>query len=513
MKLNNCQLKISPFVVFLFLIPMMILAFLVVINGEENFTFQSEPEVRIGVVQRTIDTNVEFNSAYKALTFEGKILWLGKPDTLRILRQEDNTLSSPPQYRIEIGKYKSYERANSVSEKIKPLGYPVKPAHPENWMVWVGPFSTMSQAAAAWGELQSMGIRNAMIIKLAMPILRVVVLGSGGELKYSGAEGVVFTADSGVIKYGSGTYHGGLEARPDAYGSLTLINLVKVEDYLRGVVSGEMPASSPIEALKAQTIIARTYLMKNLNRHRVDSFNLCAAPDCQVYRGIGGETDQTDAAVKATRGLALMYNNAPANPLFHSTCGGKTAAYNDVWPGSNVPYLTAVNDGAPVDHDDLSAEADFQKFLASKSANCSRSKYFRWEVKKTKTELDSILAKTLPDYTGNPTLKPGALRTMRILRRNPSGRVGEIEIITEHGDYRFSGDEIRWVLGGLRSTMFTVSGGQDTNSEMVYTFYGAGWGHGVGLCQMGAIALAKDGMAYKQILTHYYPGTKIYTAW
>ncbi|MEW6203510.1 MAG: SpoIID/LytB domain-containing protein [bacterium] len=479
----------------------------------EGLNYKDEPLVRIGIVERTTEATVELASAYKALTIDRKVLWQGKPETLRLLCLRDNTIPSVPQYRVEIGMYKSYERADAIGEKVRALGYPYRLAHPEHWTVWVGPFSSMLEAAVAWGQLQAIGLRNASVATITAPLLKVAVYDAGGELKYSGNWSVILEAGADTIKIGDSNFRGSLEISPDAYGSLTLINLVKVEDYLRGVVAAEMPASSPMEALKAQAIIARTYLMKNLHRHSIDSFHLCAAPDCQVYRGISGETERTDTAVKVTRGLLLAFNNSLANALFHSTCGGRTADYSENWHGERLPYLTAVNDGSPFDQNDLSTEEDFKKFLPTQSANCSRSKYFRWEIKKTKAELETILSASLPDYTGDPALKPGSLRDIRIVRRNTSGRVGEIEITTETGTYRFSGDEIRWVLGGLRSTMFTIKKEQDTNSETVYNFHGAGWGHGVGLCQIGAITLAEKGYSYKQILAHYYPGTKIYSAW
>ena len=127
--------------------------------------------------------------------------------------------------------------------------------------------------------------------------------------------------------------------------------------------------------------------------------------------------------------------------------------------------------------------------------------------------MEEILQKKLPVMTGNPRLEVGGLKNVEILSREKSGRLKEILISTTSGDYRFQKDEIRWALGGMRSTFFAIDRSNDNNGGVIYTFSGAGWGHGVGLCQIGAMELGRKEWKYERILTHYYPGTKLKKAW
>ncbi|MEW5946643.1 MAG: SpoIID/LytB domain-containing protein [bacterium] len=469
----------------------------------------AEPEVRIGVAQKITDVKIENSRPVKLFSSPGVLLNRAEPGTLVIRREI--IAGGAAGYRVEVGTYKSYERAEFDCERIRSaFGFPCALVQPDGWVARLGPYSSPLMAANVWGILRDIRLFNANVVEATDARAKITIETSGGKLLYSGDAPVVLVSTA-RLKLPDGEYRGRLEIAPDSYGTLSVINIVGAEDYLRSVLPAEMPPGAAPEALKAQAIIARTYLVKNLRRHAADGFHLCARPDCQVYRGVGAEAPGTDAAVRATRGMLLTFGGEPANPLFHSTCGGRTAAYTHAWDGAEAPYLVSVDDGARTSN--LSSDSAFRKFLRSGAGSCSGSKVFRWSVSKTARELEGILAGTLPVFTGDPALKPGALKNVRILRRHASGRIAELEILTASGAFGFSGDEIRWALGGLKSTLFTVDRDTDNRGETVYNFHGAGWGHGVGMCQTGAMRLAAKGWSAKRILARYYPGAQIQTAW
>jgi len=266
--------------------------------------------------------------------------------------------------------------------------------------------------------------------------------------------------------------------------SLQLINQVELEDYLRGVVPAEMPAEFAPEALKAQVITARTYALVNRARHARDGFNLCDRVHCQAYLGVDWEDRRVDAAIEETKGLILTYRGALASVVYHDTCGGQTAAVETAWPGARpLPYLISVDDTYAV------------------APLCQASPKARWTRRITQEQLSGALA----------TYGVTAPVTMV----QPRG--------CEHGGradhYRLVGKDAEWTVpaGALRQAVTRALGADalpsadfvaDIASDTI-SFTGWGNGHGVGLCQWGANALAKQGLSASQILAHYYPGTEI----
>jgi len=271
-------------------------------------------------------------------------------------------------------------------------------------------------------------------------------------------------------------YRGTLSISPDGY----LINRVDFEEYLAGVVPSEVPAYFPDESLKAMAVVARTYATKHLNRHQ--DFDVCDTVHCQVYSGLGRESESTNRAVANTTGELLTYDGAPVNALFHAVCGGATASPSEVWPGGGgQPYLRSTDD---------------EQF-------CSEAGRYRWERRFTTGQLNQMLSKAVADFS--------TLKTLEVEERTESGRVKTLRVETPERVFRFSGDEIRWLFSGgkistagLESTRFSIE-----RTEDGYRFDGGGWGHGVGLCQQGSCGRAKSGQSYTEILSHYYPETNI----
>lgn len=201
-------------------------------------------------------------------------------------------------------------------------------------------------------------------------------------------------------------YRGKLEVKPSTRpGKLLVINLIRLEDYLRGVVPNEMPTDFPIEALKAQAIASRSYTVVGLKKHSSIGADLCDGTHCHVYYGAASENRRTDEAIAATRGLFVLYRQEVASACYSSTAGGFTENNENVWPdpsngnfpGNPIPYLRGVPDDSTIKY--LDKEETFREFLLSRAGRYdSASPYFRWKEEWSRTELESILASTLPKY-------------------------------------------------------------------------------------------------------------------
>jgi SpoIID/LytB domain protein len=305
-----------------------------------------------------------------------------------------------------------------------------------------------------------------------------------------------------------------LRLQSDAYGTFTLVNHVPLETYLRGVVPQEIGPAAPASATKAQTIIARTYALRNLRRFRADNYQLCANVHCQVYHGLSGTSKQADAAITSTRGLVLTYNNELVDALYSSTTGGVTAQFSDVWNGEERPYLRAVID-SPNQVWDLSRypladEKVFRQFISlTDGFNETGRNVFRWNRQSSVEQLNKDLQKYLARRK-HPLANFQTIKNMSVTKRSPSGRVLTLTVQTDRGTIDLHKNEARSAFGPPKSTLFYVKPIYDSNQKVeAFSFIGGGFGHGVGLSQYGAHNLAKLGWTAEQILSFYYPGTQI----
>lgn len=291
------------------------------------------------------------------------------------------------------------------------------------------------------------------------------------------------------------------------------INLVNLQQYLAGVVPGEVPAYFPNEALKAMAVVARTYSMAHLGRHQ--GYDVCSDVHCQVYQGLSGEAYSTSKAVNDTQGLRLSFEDKPIDALFFAVCGGMGAEPRQVWPkAKGLPYLEAKQDIVSLSDNplDLTNETNLRSFIDHPPpAFCSSSGRFRWRQSWNKQELREILSQGLKASLGDRFQGLESLKSLKIVKRAPSGRVNTLEIRSPKHTYLIEGDAIRWLwsegrigTSGLQSTLFYID-----DSPGRVTVVGGGWGHGLGLCQEGAAGRAKSGEGYKAILEHYYPKAKL----
>jgi stage II sporulation protein D len=294
------------------------------------------------------------------------------------------------------------------------------------------------------------------------------------------------------VSYKGKSYRGILKIVKDG-NTIRVINQLPLEDYLKGVVPAEMPSGkddSYFEALKAFAICARTYAINRLNGNNV-VFDIYLDTRDQAYGGAGAEKELTNRAVDETGGRILMYNDKPAKVYYHSSCGGHTENVKYVFGLKSTPYLEGVEDGDP--------------------PNCSIASNFSWVEKYSENVFIERLRTST--FIGD---KNFSLKDVTIKGIDESGRVTmlEITLLSNEGKEKFiklEGNKIRSIIRNadnndvLRSTMFNIS----IDSDKTVVIKGKGYGHGVGLCQWGAIHQSIEGKNYEDILSFYFPGTEI----
>jgi SpoIID/LytB domain protein len=309
---------------------------------------------------------------------------------------------------------------------------------------------------------------------------------------------------------------------------LRLVNIVNLEDYTQGVVGAEMPASSPLEALKAQALIARThalFIRDVSRRHRREGYDICDEQHCQVYAGLRVETDRTRAAVAATRGRVALFRGQLAHVIYSSNCGGSSQSGDDIGWG-HVPYWSRASD-TPLPKAPPASPSALRRYLSTwPDAYCRPSaivhpSHSRWSRVVTAKALEERL---------NRKYHLGKLKGLRVLRRAPTGNVESILAVGSKRSAKLNDEyEIRALLGvgSLRSTLFIVDTeyrAEETSPKKkgkksaqtppnlvpdVFVFRGGGWGHAVGLCQSGAMGRAEQGQDYETIVKAYFAGIEL----
>jgi SpoIID/LytB domain protein len=304
-------------------------------------------------------------------------------------------------------------------------------------------------------------------------------------------------------------YRGGVEVVLRGDRSLTVINVLDTETYLRGVVPSEMPSRYPLAALQVQAVAARGQALIKAGRHRREGFDLCRTEHCQVYGGATSESANSDQAVASTWGEVLEYEGRLADTLYSSNCGGHTVNNEDYWPDQRpAPYLRA----AP-DFDEAALALEFplleqemhQYLKYAPVVNCNRPRYaraskFRWWSVVPSPELRESLVAEIGDF--------GELLDVRVTDRAESGIAREVTVVGS-GALRTirGGAMVRRALGGLNSAAFAIEPiGRSDEPPVAFAVWGAGWGHQVGMCQVGAAGLADEQRDYGSILVKYYPG-------
>ncbi len=336
-------------------------------------------------------------------------------------------------------------------------------------------------------------------------------------------------------------------------GRITAINLLPAEDYLVSVISSEMNSASSIEFLKAHAVISRSWLLAQIGKRKALSkkdkgffsfiktdteyirwydredhtiFDVCADDHCQRYQGITKATSKSvEQAVKATRGQVLMYKNAICDARFSKCCGGITEEFDTCWENKSYPYLTAIRDLITNNRlPDLRIEEEADKWIRTAPESfCNTNEksiiaqilnnydqettnFYRWRVRYTQAELSALIRNnTKCDYGDIVDLVP--------VERGKSGRICKLKIVGTQKTLTIGKElEIRRTLSDthLFSSAFVVDKGPEENGVPAwFELIGAGWGHGVGLCQIGAAVMGEKGYQYNEILLHYYKDADI----
>ncbi len=278
-------------------------------------------------------------------------------------------------------------------------------------------------------------------------------------------------------------YRGFLTVRREPDGTLRVVNTVPLEPYLYGVLPAEIGTRVPMEAMKAQAVAARTYALKNRGKCAGDGFDLDDTTRCEGYEGVDGETAASNAAVDSTRGQVLTYQGQMIDAPYSTDSGGVTACDTS----GDCPYLQAVRDGDAADGRDYAATGRFHT----------------WTQTWTPAQLASALAR-------DPRAKVAGFISLTVDGLDASGRITTVTVAGADGTMRaVTGPQLRQILGYdvLRSTRVTLTRTPEGN----YQFDGKGWGHGLGMSQDGAVAMAGPPYrkTYQEILKHYYVGVQI----
>ncbi len=277
-----------------------------------------------------------------------------------------------------------------------------------------------------------------------------------------------------AIYLGKRLYRGSLQIIKTEEGLLRAINIINLEDYLKGVLFHEVSHRWPMDAVKAQAIASRTFALYQAQQNNQQYYYLKADVSSQVYGGVYAERYRTNKAVEETKGEVLVWNGKLLPAFFHATCGGHTEYVNRLWKVNAKP-LKGVG-----------------------CVYCKNSPHFSWEREVALTTIEKRLNEAGYNISG--------ISSIKIKGRDPSGRVIQLIIKGKGERVRISAKDFRHILGSriTRSTNFIVTIIGDSAH-----FEGKGWGHGVGLCQWGAFSMAKKGKDAQQILNFYYPGAEI----
>jgi stage II sporulation protein D len=280
--------------------------------------------------------------------------------------------------------------------------------------------------------------------------------------------------NSGAMIINGRRFNGDIELIRDEKSRLCVVNYLELEDYIKGVLYHESSHYWPIEALKVQAVISRSFTVFKMQESRTRDYDLTSDIYSQVYGGKVSERQRTNLAVDQTKGLIITYRGSLFPTYYHATCAGHTENSAELWQTDILP-LKGVACGF-----------------------CKESPHFNWHLVVPLEEIEEKL--TAAGY------KINNLKNITILKRNTSGRVTELNFTSAAKDLKIPAKDFRNLFGPnvIKSTNFNL---KLVNHDVV--FEGLGWGHGVGLCQWGAYFMAKQGYSYEQILKYYYPGTDV----
>lgn len=515
-------------------------------------TIRSNPlTVRVGLLEAYEKLTFQMYGSYSVESLSGEPVREAKPSAVRWRARVEDSIPAQFLFSVLVNSYEHREDALALAETFearnmpavaRQIGGPIE----INGRVIGDNTLYRVQVGNFRNELDAQPLLDSLDDDYAPRIVREVLRDSHGTIELFDADLVeTYTIRDGFrlipastdakttifgVLTGSGfkyeraenrEYGGVIEVYLDHSGKLAVINEIPIDTYLKGVVPAEMPAGFPHEALKAQAVLARSVVLaEKSTKHLNDSFELCAHVHCQVYTGLTQEDPRTTAAVEETKGEVLVNDSSLVEAFYSAVCGGHTEDAATTWatpslhPSAGRPCAT---DTAALP--DLTTEAGARKWVLSTPNVCCNvaglnlpvsgdyaRKHFRWEVSYSRQELEGIIR----DKTG---VDVGTLFDILPVKRGKSGRLIEVEILGSRRNLRVKRElKIRRALSktALESSCFIVDVVQDSSGmPMEIVFNGAGWGHGVGMCQCGAARLALDGKTAEDIFKFYFPGTMV----
>jgi stage II sporulation protein D len=270
-------------------------------------------------------------------------------------------------------------------------------------------------------------------------------------------------------------YRGMVEIIRNEEDKLLVINSLDLETYIKGVLYHEVSHRWPLEALKAQAVATRTYALYQAKMNKNNEYDVTSDIYSQVYGGRSAERYRTNMAANRTKGQVLLYKGEVLPAYFHATCGGHTEDVNEIW------------------------EQDLPPLRGKLCQYCKLSPHYRWKK--------NFRSKDVQDALNHHGYKLGLIKDIKVLKRNHSGRIKDLQIKTRDGQIVIiSGKEFRAIVGPnrIKSNLYDV-----IMKGYYFDLRGKGWGHGVGMCQWGAYFMSRKGINYKDILNYYYPGVRI----
>lgn len=533
--MKNAMFRLGRFILPLFLVCATLA------SAQDKFVDRN-CRVRIAVKHEVDHLAIQGSGSYQVVSSGGKPICNLAPRSpyfIEITRGQPGDRS----YRLVIGEMNLHQVesaiafAKQVKDKyqmgVKVLRIPARDPDDSVIIVTIGEFTSQDAARQAVKKMTGESIRYIYEDRTRAKKGQVRLMSRDGSILASDEQSLRLVpmnleADSIALRElrpdsyspgvmdGSRHYRGDMELTINEEGSLTAVNDLWVEFYLYSVVAAEIGSDAPDEALKAQAVAARSEAYAKINRGIVSSsfFDFFDTPMFQAYHGKSDETVRVRAAVDATRGEVLVWHGEPADTVYSHCCGGVVASAEDMWDGPNERYEPRLLDrlldtACP----DLTNFGNARKWtaVAAVDALCNPNqegypeyakKYFKWQKRFSGSEV----SRWARDAYGT-----GDVLDILVTRRTPSGRVRELKVVGERKTVTIKREvALRQAFGGLYSNFFTFVKEHDGAGKLARIIIdGAGYGHGVGMCQMGAFMMAKKGYNYRQILAHYYESVRI----
>jgi len=503
--------------------------------------------VRIGIIQSTDEVSFKCNTPFSLIDADGEKLFSGLPEQQYKLTIQSSRVAEI-RYQVRAGIEKKLSNAENRVKGLQRQGHNAQIRtvgvcfevdnrsidNREHWIT-IGDFSNYEQA---------LEFRNSQNEPAEYVVVENILKPAFGEIELSGQqlgsvvrivptemdEATHITVSDVMIgiqfhwqRFEDLDYRGIVEIGFNNEGKLAVVNELDLENYLVSVNSSEMTPDCPLGLLEAQTIVGRNTVIATMGKHHYNTnFHLCSDDHCQCYQGKKREQQISRDAVENTWGEVIMYDDEICDARYSKICGGIMEGYHNVWENRDIPYMVmGVDSDQPIDHPANTEEKAHKLIDSNVPAYCNTKLYqlppklanlystknlFRWEVKYKREELEQLISKK----TGQNI---GELQDIAPLERGDSGRLIYIELIGSKQRLKIGKElEIRRVLSEshLYSSCFYVEKNLGSDDKVAsFILKGAGWGHGVGLCQVGATVMAMKNIPYQKILQHYYKNTRI----